>query len=225
MKKGAMVRYYCYISDAKVDMLLGQMPDGIKQTVAAELGFDLKVVKGKMRAETKTLEDRITRLAVVERELRKVEQLGTATVSGRWIEGRYWMHSLDIGSDAILFACETERWVLGLAGCANHLAGTAAPENVGSGLSFMPRLAERLVTLSNREPLKLLTMPEETSPDYLALGINQKAKAWAEAIINSLGRPKLPPQHLGFLAKQLDVQQYCGRRTVLASPLYIEMLD
>ncbi|MGO8987737.1 MAG: DUF7019 family protein [bacterium] len=219
------MRYYSYISDAKVDMLLPQVPDGIKQTVAAELGFDLKLVKGKMKAETKTLEDRVARLAVVEKHLRKEEQLGSVSNPRKWIEGQHLMYSLDIGADAILFACETETWVLGLAGSANHLAGTAAPENVGAGLSFMPRLAERLVTISTNEPQKLLTMPEETSPDYLVLGINQKAKAWAEAMINSLGRPKLPPQHLGFLAKCLAVQQYGGRTTVLASPLYVEILD
>ena len=97
------MRYYSYISDAKVDMLLPQVPDGIKQTVAAELGFDLKLVKGKMKAETKTLEDRVARLAVVEKHLRKEEQLGSVLNPRKWIEGQHLMYSLDIGADAILF--------------------------------------------------------------------------------------------------------------------------
>ena len=38
------VKYFLYISDAKVDMLFGQVPQKILKRIAAELTIDLKVV-------------------------------------------------------------------------------------------------------------------------------------------------------------------------------------
>jgi hypothetical protein len=40
------MKYYVYISDSKVDMLLPQVPGALKQTIAAKLGFDIKILSG-----------------------------------------------------------------------------------------------------------------------------------------------------------------------------------
>jgi hypothetical protein len=37
------VKYYLYISDSKVDMLLSQIPHETKKTIAAEFKIDLKL--------------------------------------------------------------------------------------------------------------------------------------------------------------------------------------
>ena len=38
------MKYYIYISDAKVNMLLAQIPHNIKKKVATEFKIDLKVI-------------------------------------------------------------------------------------------------------------------------------------------------------------------------------------
>jgi len=40
-------RFYVYISDAKVDMLLGQIPAGLLERLAAEVTVDLKILSVK----------------------------------------------------------------------------------------------------------------------------------------------------------------------------------
>lgn len=39
------LRFYVYVSDAKVDMLLAQIPHGLMKRFAAELTIDLKLLR------------------------------------------------------------------------------------------------------------------------------------------------------------------------------------
>ena len=39
------LRFYVYVSDAKVDMLLAQIPQGLMKRFAAELTIDLKLLR------------------------------------------------------------------------------------------------------------------------------------------------------------------------------------
>ncbi len=59
------MKYYLYISDAKVDMLLPQVPHHAKKKTSTELGFDLKVLSAKYKSEAETDSDRISRLEAV----------------------------------------------------------------------------------------------------------------------------------------------------------------
>ena len=60
------MRFYQYISDSKVDMLLPQIPLKAKQKITAEIGFDIKILTAKLKTERDSLDDRVSRLLVVE---------------------------------------------------------------------------------------------------------------------------------------------------------------
>jgi hypothetical protein len=47
------MKYYVYISDAKIDMLLPQVPHEVKKKMASEFGFDFKLLKGSKRQKLK----------------------------------------------------------------------------------------------------------------------------------------------------------------------------
>src|SRR5260370_39193076 len=74
---GIQMKYYTYISDAKVDMLFPQVPHDIKKKVATEFGIDLKFLSAKRKAEAEPEENRITRLEVVAEFIRKSGNVGT----------------------------------------------------------------------------------------------------------------------------------------------------
>jgi hypothetical protein len=57
------MRYYQYISDSKVDMLLPQIPLKAKQKITSEIGFDIKILSGKIKTERDSLDD-VAQIAV-----------------------------------------------------------------------------------------------------------------------------------------------------------------
>ena len=59
------MRYYIYVSDAKVDMLLPQVTDTEKATIAAEFKVDIKLISASLKSERVTHDNRIYRLAAV----------------------------------------------------------------------------------------------------------------------------------------------------------------
>lgn len=59
------MKYYIYISDAKVDMLFPQVPHDIKKKVATEWKMDLKLLSAARKVETESEDNRIARLETV----------------------------------------------------------------------------------------------------------------------------------------------------------------
>jgi hypothetical protein len=79
------MRYYQYISDSKVDMWLPQIPLQSKQKITSEIGFDTKVLAGKIKTERDSLDDRVSRLTVVEKYLRETQRIGSLLEPAPWI--------------------------------------------------------------------------------------------------------------------------------------------
>jgi len=220
------MRYYTYISDAKVDMILPQVPTGVREKVAAELGFNLGFISGKLGSETQTLETRVARLGVVERYILETETIGTPSQPAKWIRGQVPMSAMDIWDGCLFFLGEGDNWILALAGSKKHLAGAAAPETVSVPFSFLPDIASILSRWTETQPEMLDAIPERLGADSLAAGISQGAKAWLEIIVWCSGlHERSLKQTASFLAKRLLSDQYAGINVVLASPLYVEVLD
>jgi hypothetical protein len=59
--------YFTHISGTKVDMLLAQIPHQPNKKIAAEIGFNIGVLSGKVGSEINTLESRVSRVLAVER--------------------------------------------------------------------------------------------------------------------------------------------------------------
>ena len=78
------MKYFVYMSDAKVDMLLPQIPQEVKSKLAAEIGVNVGVLSAKLKSERDTgvKPDRISRLSTVTGFLRSTQNIGTVDESG-----------------------------------------------------------------------------------------------------------------------------------------------
>ena len=81
-----MLKYYLYISDSKVDMLLAQIGDARVKTISKEHGFPLKWFSVKRTETYQDNEDRIWRLQVVVDFIRRFGNLGTVEEPDEHIE-------------------------------------------------------------------------------------------------------------------------------------------
>lgn len=220
------MRYFTYISDAKVDLILGQVPQNFREKISAEIGFNLGLLSGKLSSETHTLENRVARLRVAEEYIRKTEKIGTASAPAKWIKGSLPMFSVSVGEGCLLYIGEGASWVLALAGSATHLAGGAAPEAAPVPFSFLHNIAKHVAGLTDKKPEWLDSIPEQLHPDLLAAGVHEGVESWFKVICwCTKWRERSLSQQLSFLAKRLADQPYGGRRIVLATPLYIEVMD
>lgn len=220
------MRYFTYISDAKVEMLLGQLAEGVQEKVSAKLGFDFAVLKGEIGSETQTLETRVARLRVVEDFIRNNEPVGSPDAPMKWIAGEAFASSMDVGEGCFLFLTETKSGILALAGSAKHVAAGAAPSRVEVSFSFFPEIASTLVSFVDRNPRQLIAIPESMDVGILTAGVEQGPRAWSQAIVWCHGRhEQLPQGKIGFLAKRLAEDLYSGIKVVLASPVYVETFE
>ena len=73
------MKYYLYISDAKIDMLFPQVPHQIKKKTASEFKLDLKLFSASRKSETETEVSNIARLEAVVEFIRGFGNLGTLT--------------------------------------------------------------------------------------------------------------------------------------------------
>jgi len=219
------LRDFTYISDAKIDVLLPQIPHTFQEEIAAEIGFNFGLLSGKIGSKASVLETRVARLLVVERHIKQQEPIGTTTAPLKWMEGYLKATSLDVGAGALLYVADGPTWRLALAGSAKHLAGGAAPDSVSVPFSFLPRIADHLASLDERNHQILNTVPDRVAADLLGAGTSQRGKAWFQVIEWCLDHRLGTPQHIGFLAKRLVTDTSGERPTTIASPLYIELLD
>jgi hypothetical protein len=215
--------YYLYISDAKVDMLLPQVPGALKQKVAAKLGFDLKVLAGEIATERNTLDTQIARLQTVESFIRETETLGTPASAESWIAGEEWASTAHIGDGAILFVIEDPKWMLALGGSSHHLIGGTRAADVGIPFSFLDRLIRQLKHVAEQRPELAIKLTDRDLAHYMAPGVGQEFGAWISVIQWVADHSSGPPQRIEFLAKRLVSQTSFGRRVTLATPLYVAL--
>src|SRR3954454_11749274 len=90
------IKYYLYVSDAKVDMLCAQIPRTVLNRIAAEFKLDAKVL-GISLKEKPSDENRYTKLRVVDRYLRDNEDIGTPEWPGVYFQGTLLMRWTILG--------------------------------------------------------------------------------------------------------------------------------
>jgi hypothetical protein len=136
------VRYYVYISDSKVDMLLPQVPGALGHKVAAEFGFDVGLLAGKLSTERQTLENRVARLQAVERYLTRDENLGTLAAPQAWFQDTALASTFTMPSalNLVFFLIQSSSYVAALGGSAHHSIGNVARAEVGFSSSILPTL-------------------------------------------------------------------------------------
>ncbi len=130
------MKYYIYISDAKVDMLFPQVPHDIKQKIASEFGIDFKVFVAKRKVESESEENRISRLEAVVSYIREYGNLGSVDEPDEYVAGTMPMRNIRLeqwNSSAIYFSGHTDTTMFGFGGSAKHLIGALPDPSVPIG--------------------------------------------------------------------------------------------
>ena len=226
------MKYYVYISDAKVDMLLPQISDDTKKKISTEFGFDLKVLTAKRTSEFLVNENRIARLETVVAFIREWGNLGSVDEPDEYIEDSVPMRMSRIlserleqlgtthrpGDGLVYFAGRTTRTHFGLGGSLKHMVGMTSPP-VDSWPSGCFSAATFIV-----EALGQTLEPTNIDPESTYVPLHLAAvHAMAEDASGLV-------ENLEFVAKRLlyhRLEDTPGKKgaILLASPLYIAKAD
>lgn len=212
------MRYYVYISDAKVDMLYEQIPQGPRARIAAELKIDLKVVSVSIR-DRGTDSTRLGRLQVVENYLKRTEQVGSFANPSAWFEDRLTLRSgvyRSAPGGLVYFSGERGGALLALIGSARHLTGEqAAQSELQVGFSNLPSLVTYIAD----------ELPEPLAQDGLT------DEDWAlREIVEFTSSLTGVSQSYAFLARRLlerEIDRGDGTPSpiLLGTPLYVALDD
>lgn len=205
-------RYYLYISDTKVDMLLPQIDPGFARQRESEVSVGLKVVAGSRRVIEPSPE-RVSRLDRVVEYLDEYGDVGTFDEPGPFFAGTLPMRMLTSYGDTVYFGGGTARTEVGIGGSMAHLLG-AAPPPAGAVGSHMPGIIGALEQIVPTEPEDQWPEPtDDTRTPTLVRDVNSTLRG--------------PVQRVEVLAKRLFFGPVPETDTMalLGTPLYVALVD
>lgn len=218
--RGEKMRFYIYVSDSKVDMLLAQIPHDAQQTLATEFKVDLRIFSATRRSQEEVESNRFTRLEVVTTFIREFGNIGTIDEPDDFIEGSQEMqwgpYSFEHDNPPVYFGCTTEQTIFGMGGSMKHLIGGGGDSRPHSH-SITPVLVRYL-----EQELQGANLEAENEQQRRS-GID-----WGLCAVElATTQMKGPKQPLEFMAKRLlHGKGYSKKKKVLlASPIYVAMLD
>lgn len=222
-------RYYLYISDSKVDMLLGQIDPAFKDRRTSEFSMSLRLFGARRSTESSVGDERTARLERVVRHLEEHGVLGAVDEPEQFFWGlmpmRWGPFAGDPRSSLIYFGGRSEGTIVGLGGSSGHMLGSASQPDRLLSPSLMPSLLRGL----------------SADPEIAALFDDRAEGADAhEADRNALRAVHLantllsgPLQNAEFVAKRLlhgpspypEHDPRDGMSVLLGSPLYVALVD
>lgn len=220
LKGAEAIRYYAYVSDAKLDMLYGQIPATLRSRLLAELKLDIKVVSLSVR-ERESDETRYGKLKIVEKYLEQNVGIGSVSEPATWFRGRLSLRSglYRNAPDGGLayFAGFHDGVRIALIGSARHLTGSKGPTaEIGFSYSGLP---------------SLFTVLRQHETDGVSLADpnwdEERARMEIREFADALGGLPEPSE---FLAKRLffspATKADAGMTHVLlGTPLYVALAD
>ncbi|WP_405662270.1 DUF7019 family protein [Streptomyces sp. RK9] len=217
------LRYYVYVSTAKVDMLYEQIPPKLLRRLAVEAKVDLKVVSVAVqspRAEPSAYD----RLDLVEAYLEREFDVSWMSEPAAWFRGDLGLRIAGYGEadKPTLMTGRDGDTVVALIGSAHHLIGhQAAPDMHRVGFSGLPSIFRLLQDTPPEWERQFNVRSWNTMPDRGS--VTSDVLRVAEALT-------VPPMYCEFLARQLmrgTVTQEDGRELtiVVGTPLYVAMSD
>ncbi|MGW1375159.1 DUF7019 family protein [Streptomyces sp. NPDC002446] len=221
-------RYYLYVSDTKVDMLLAQLDPGFDRKSSTEWGVQLPPFSARRTVERAPVR-RFERLDHVVRHLDDFGDVGTVDEPGAFFRGHLamqWGHlpsgESGSGHSGVFFTGRTERTTVGLGGSGVHVVGAggagAAEQSVALAGSVLPAVLAGLAAEGDGDANGPLG---EAGGEEAALATVRQACAALRG----------PAQTVEFLAKRLisGPSPYPeldgGRGVLLGSPLYVALVD
>ncbi|QIB43001.1 DUF7019 family protein [Streptomyces aureoverticillatus] len=217
------MRYYVYVSTAKVDMLYEQIPPKLLRRLAVEAKVDLKVVSVAVqspRAEASTYD----RLDLVEAYLEREFDVGWMSEPTAWFRGDLGLRIAGYGdaNSPTLMTGRDGDTVVALIGSAHHLIGhQAAPDMHRVGFSGLPSIFRLLQDIPPEWEGQFNVRSRFAMPD------RESVTADVLRVTEAL---TVPPMYCEFLARQLmrgTVTREDGREltVVVGTPLYVAMSD
>ena len=220
-------RYYLYVSDAKVDMLLSQIDPGYQRRRAAEFSVNLTVV-GVKRSTENPGTDRVARLERVARYLDEHADVGSVEEPGQFFRGllpmRWGIVPTTDEQSLVYFGGRTEDTIVGLGGSPFHVLGAAPPTD--------PARVRRVVhdARAARRPRRRRGRTGAGHP-----GRRGRRGGGGGAGVGAPGRHPPAGAHAEreFLAKRLlsgpspypELDGRPGMTVLLGSPLYVALVD
>jgi uncharacterized protein DUF7019 len=226
------VRIYHYISDAKLDMLAGQITEPFWKKLSGSLSIEVPFVKAALSTPTSDL-TRYSKVALVERYLRDRHEVGSildigeptkffaGTVPMQW--GPYLHHERHVlvpGEPMVWFAGESESVILGLGGSLKHMIGQA-PQPVSSVTSAKPGYP---VFTSRSKMFEILDMLRGSAPGAQCADDKKVAAAVAITTSEALTAYRhagVPPTETEFLAFRLPGGRHGEKDVVFGSPVFV----
>ncbi|ROO52209.1 hypothetical protein EDC02_7119 [Micromonospora sp. Llam0] len=227
-----MFRYYVYISDSKIDMLLSQIDRGFMTKRTSEIGVNLKVLTAKRTAEPAEI-DRIARLERVVGYLQDYGDLGSVDEPGQFFGGLLPMQWGPFPgsepSSLVFFGGQTDHAVVGLGGSDRHVLG-ALPASDGPAMpsSLMPTILDHLSTSSDVED-ELVVEAAGDIHDVL----DRSDRAALVTVHQAVRRLRGVAQNVEFVAKRLlhgpspfpHSDPRADMSVLLGSPIYVALAD
>jgi hypothetical protein len=221
-------RYYLYISDSKVDMLLPQIDPTFPRKHTSELSLSfLKIFGARRSTESSAGTERIARLERVVRHLHDHGNLGSADEPGQFFWGLLPMQwgPFDSHPSLVYFGGRTEHTIVGLGGSCHHMLGSAVDPTPGhvSTTSLLPSLLDGLAT------------HPEIKDVFGAMGDGpEEAERAALQVVHCANADlRGPAQNVEFVAKRLlhgpspypEGDPHGDISVLLGSPLYVASVD
>jgi hypothetical protein len=205
------MKYYVYISDAKVDMLLEQFDEQNTRKIATSLGFDWKILSAKRTVEFETKVNRSARLETVVSYIQKYGSIGSVDEPDQYIADTVPM-VLDVfqdgdgGPSLMYLTGRTDKTVVGLGGSTKFMLGEDR-----NAKGFPHTASSQVYRILRRE----LNQGEIDDDD---------ARGGLSSVIFAERAIRGPKEEYEFVAKRLGYSPDCrGMGALLATPLYIAM--
>ncbi len=241
------IKYYIYISDAKIDMFYSEIPKGLLKSIASELNLNLSLLGSSIGATMKNSpseETRYSKLKLVTKYIEKHRAVGTVDTPAAYFKGKLdmdwgfvsWRKGVD--PEIVVFRGETENTRIMLTGSPQHIVGSQQAGEVSpifGRIGSLSIVGWKLLVAAHKEDLHPANLDQSIDlADKLVL---PPAKSLQHGIDLSwsVGRdsdsqPGWPKQRFEFLARKLvqGKPESPGTKQsllLLGTPLYVALSD
>lgn len=217
------MRYYTYISDAKLELLHGQIPRKLLSRLAGDLQLDLKVASVSVKGAPQEL-TRFDRLRLVERYIDENCDVGWMTEPCSWFRGELGLR-MGVVTGAALYTGLDGGTLVALIGSGRHVVDRG-PSRFDSELEHRTSDLPALVTVME-------SRSEESASDEFDFWRDREdadEQAALRQVVYFAQEMRAPRQPCEFLARRLlegTVRGPGGRpvHVVVGTPLYIALSD
>jgi hypothetical protein len=235
---GSTMKFYLYVSDAKLDMLYAQIPPTLRSRFAKELKIDLKVVSASFTEATKE-DGRYGKVEVVRRYLDDHLPIGTVSNPQAYFAGtipmRWGAVTGAAPGEMVIFGGEWADITVGLAGSRHHIVGYRGEGMVTPGTPGFAGSGHVKGILEQMESsLSRAVNPDGERQSPQAFGPPQQpVDATTEAlgvVVRATRGLRGPTQPVEFMAKRLlmgmvDLPGGQTAKVLLGTPIYVATAD